>query len=147
MLAHEQRHVNDINEIVAAANSSWGSKPPFTASAPRKAGVQKAVDNLRLEIEKAERDHCDRITSEIEKRAAEFHAIAPEIPPLDCWECLCHADQKQCPSTGSPSSATDCCYPGDICCKHPDGIRYVCCTPPVNECAPPGYGAPCRIVP
>jgi hypothetical protein len=115
VVAHEQRHVNDINEIIAAANSSWRSKPPFRASAPRTAGVQKAVDNLRRKIEKAERDHCDRITSEIKTRAANFDANN-KVPLMKCGNCGCPEGFELCSDSGiccnngcCPGSPTGCC--------------------------------------
>lgn len=151
VLAHEQQHVNDINQIVKAADDSWRSKPPFTASAPRKAGVQIAVDNLRREIEKAEKDHCDRITKQIKDEGAKFDANH-KIPEMDCTQCcsegetVCNGfcvdlltDTQNCGKCGYHcynSAAEDCvggkcqCKPGYTnpscgCCP-PDQPR--CCT-------------------
>jgi len=148
VVAHEQRHVNDIEKIVAEANSSWRRKPRFTASAPRKAGKQsrqkaleKAHANLQQKIEKAELDQCDSITSEIKTRGANFDANAPEIHPLDCTECgFC--DSATTRKGGVPPNEWRdyCCDPSYVCCNHPDGSGYICCS---STCCTPVHHAIC----
>jgi hypothetical protein len=83
-VAHEMRHVKDINEVVATANTAWESRPPLKACADNQKNAVKALEQKITNAVKAE---CSRIEQEIKKQGEEFDNSPKGKLPLHCDRC------------------------------------------------------------
>jgi hypothetical protein len=155
ILAHERRHVMDIENIVSETNQGQicnvkdaiyqakGTCNPKDA--------KSAIANLNRKVQATAKQIIDCMEKEGEKRKEDFHGgkvkgLSPFIPPLKCANCPpapCLSGATMFPALQSTSCGDMCCGPCQEC-----DINGSCQTKTCPECTTcnPNTGAcePCR---
>lgn len=121
---HEQRHVNDANNVVAETNrlAKWSSQThTFQACA---ASEDAAVREIQGQLEQAARPQLEAMKAEFDRRRDAFDgSAAGSVPPPNCTTCLvsenpCRECQNgTCGQKPGEPCGDKCCKPGEVCCN------------------------------